>query len=153
MPALYNLASSNLLPEKFAVVKVAIDAMDKDRFREQLTRGVQETTRGKIVLELWNTAFQRTDFVEAGWQAITPILDVWGNLPARKFPNYITGTWGRQKPTNSCTATAVTGITCNPTCLRSGSFNAAKTINAASSYTHVSHLWLACLLLDACDKA
>jgi len=29
------------------------------------------------------TLFQRADFVEAGWHAITPILDVWSNLPAR----------------------------------------------------------------------
>jgi glucose-6-phosphate 1-dehydrogenase len=40
------------------------------------------------------TLFQRADFVEAGWRAITPILDVWSNLPARKFPNYAAGTWG-----------------------------------------------------------
>ena len=40
------------------------------------------------------TLFQRADFVEAGWRAITPILDVWGTLPARDFPNYAAGTWG-----------------------------------------------------------
>ncbi|MCA9165443.1 MAG: glucose-6-phosphate dehydrogenase, partial [Planctomycetales bacterium] len=40
------------------------------------------------------TLFQRADFVEAGWRAITPILDVWSNLPARKFPNYVAGSWG-----------------------------------------------------------
>ena len=40
------------------------------------------------------TLFQRADFVEAGWRAITPILDVWSNLPARKFPNYAAGSWG-----------------------------------------------------------
>ncbi len=40
------------------------------------------------------TLFQRADFVEAGWRAITPILDVWSNLPARKFPNYSAGSWG-----------------------------------------------------------
>jgi glucose-6-phosphate 1-dehydrogenase len=40
------------------------------------------------------TLFQRADFVEAGWLAITPILDVWSNLPARKFPNYASGSWG-----------------------------------------------------------
>lgn len=40
------------------------------------------------------TLFQRADFVEAGWEAITPILDVWSSLPARNFPNYTAGTWG-----------------------------------------------------------
>jgi glucose-6-phosphate 1-dehydrogenase len=36
----------------------------------------------------------RADFVEAGWSIVQPILDVWGSLPARKFPNYAAGTWG-----------------------------------------------------------
>ncbi len=40
------------------------------------------------------TLYQRDDFVEAGWHAITPILDVWSNIPARKFPNYAAGSWG-----------------------------------------------------------
>lgn len=43
------------------------------------------------------TLFQRADFVEAGWRAITPILDVWTNLPARRFPNYAAGTWGPEE--------------------------------------------------------
>ncbi len=40
------------------------------------------------------TLFLRADFVEAGWSVLTPILDVWATLPARKFPNYAAGTWG-----------------------------------------------------------
>ena len=40
------------------------------------------------------TLFLRADFVEAGWSIVQPILDVWGSLPARKFPNYAAGTWG-----------------------------------------------------------
>jgi glucose-6-phosphate 1-dehydrogenase len=32
--------------------------------------------------------------VEAGWKIIQPLLDVWGALPARNFPNYAAGTWG-----------------------------------------------------------
>ncbi|HVX61207.1 MAG TPA: glucose-6-phosphate dehydrogenase [Pirellulales bacterium] len=40
------------------------------------------------------TLFLRADFVEAGWSIMQPILDVWGTLPARKFPNYAAGTWG-----------------------------------------------------------
>ena len=152
MPALYNLASSQLLPENFAVLGGAIDALNTDTFREQLKRGVQETARGEIDSVFWDkafgqrlhylpgefenpetyqrlkvllaeidrdqTLFQRADFVEAGWRAITPVLDVWSHQPARKFPNCSAGTWGPgdlRKPTNSCTATAVTGITFSPT--------------------------------------
>ena len=40
------------------------------------------------------TLFQRSDMVEAGWQIVAPILDVWGALPARNFPNYEGASWG-----------------------------------------------------------
>jgi glucose-6-phosphate 1-dehydrogenase len=40
------------------------------------------------------TLFQRSDMVETAWQIVGPILDVWGALPARNFPNYAGGTWG-----------------------------------------------------------
>jgi glucose-6-phosphate 1-dehydrogenase len=43
------------------------------------------------------TLFQRADMVEAGWQVVDPILDVWRVLPPRKFPNYEAGTWGPQE--------------------------------------------------------
>ena len=40
------------------------------------------------------TLFQRADMVETGWAMVQPILDVWGALAARNFPNYRAGTWG-----------------------------------------------------------
>jgi glucose-6-phosphate 1-dehydrogenase len=40
------------------------------------------------------TLFQRADMVEAGWNIVDPILDVWQALPARNFPNYGSGAWG-----------------------------------------------------------
>lgn len=40
------------------------------------------------------TLFHRSDMVEAAWRIATPILDVWGSLPARDFPNYAAFTWG-----------------------------------------------------------
>ena len=40
------------------------------------------------------TLFQRADMVEASWQIVSPILDVWKAIPARAFPNYESGTWG-----------------------------------------------------------
>ena len=40
------------------------------------------------------TLFQRADMVEAGWNVVTPILDVWKALPPRNFPNYAAGSWG-----------------------------------------------------------
>jgi len=40
------------------------------------------------------TLFHRYDSVDASWQIVNPILDVWGALKARDFPNYDAGTWG-----------------------------------------------------------
>jgi glucose-6-phosphate 1-dehydrogenase len=40
------------------------------------------------------TLFQRADTVEAGWQAVQPILDAWANNPCRDFPNYVAGGTG-----------------------------------------------------------
>ena len=40
------------------------------------------------------TLFQRADNAEAGWRTVSPILDVWGALPARDFANYAAGDAG-----------------------------------------------------------
>jgi glucose-6-phosphate 1-dehydrogenase len=37
------------------------------------------------------TLFQRADNIEAGWRAVQPILDVWGNTLPVDFPNYAAG--------------------------------------------------------------
>jgi glucose-6-phosphate 1-dehydrogenase len=40
------------------------------------------------------TLFQRADTVEAGWQAVQPILDAWASNPPQDFPNYSAGSDG-----------------------------------------------------------
>lgn len=40
------------------------------------------------------TLFQRADTVEAGWQAVQPIIDAWANNPPKDFPNYAAGSNG-----------------------------------------------------------
>ncbi|HZN55785.1 MAG TPA: glucose-6-phosphate dehydrogenase [Candidatus Polarisedimenticolaceae bacterium] len=40
------------------------------------------------------TLYHRADMVEAAWRIATPILDVWGSIPPRDFPNYAAGSWG-----------------------------------------------------------
>ena len=37
------------------------------------------------------TLFQRADNIEAGWQAVQPILDAWASNPAKDIPNYVAG--------------------------------------------------------------
>ncbi|MGQ0793534.1 MAG: glucose-6-phosphate dehydrogenase [Deltaproteobacteria bacterium] len=41
-----------------------------------------------------STLFSRSDLVEMAWRVAQPMLDVWGALPARDFPNYAAGSWG-----------------------------------------------------------
>jgi glucose-6-phosphate 1-dehydrogenase len=39
------------------------------------------------------TLYTRRDMVEASWEAVQPVIDVWGNSKA-DFPNYEAGSWG-----------------------------------------------------------
>jgi glucose-6-phosphate 1-dehydrogenase len=40
------------------------------------------------------TLFMRADQVEAAWQLLMPVIDVWAAAPPGDFPNYAAGTWG-----------------------------------------------------------
>ena len=40
------------------------------------------------------TLFMRADQVEAAWQILMPVLDVWAKSTPRNFPNYAAGSWG-----------------------------------------------------------
>ncbi len=41
-----------------------------------------------------HTLFPSADLVASGWQIVQPVLDVWGALTPRDFPNYAAGSWG-----------------------------------------------------------
>ncbi len=40
------------------------------------------------------TLFHREDSVDASWEIVNPVLDVWSALPPRDFPDYDAGSWG-----------------------------------------------------------
>jgi glucose-6-phosphate 1-dehydrogenase len=40
------------------------------------------------------TLFMRADQIEAAWQLLMPVLEVWAETRPRNFPNYAAGTWG-----------------------------------------------------------
>jgi glucose-6-phosphate 1-dehydrogenase len=40
------------------------------------------------------TLFMRADQVEAAWQVLMPVVEVWAEATPRNFPNYAAGTWG-----------------------------------------------------------
>jgi glucose-6-phosphate 1-dehydrogenase len=48
IPALYNLAASNLLPDNFCVVGVARNAMSNDELRDSLMKGLQQYATRKV---------------------------------------------------------------------------------------------------------
>jgi glucose-6-phosphate 1-dehydrogenase len=50
-----------------------------------------------LLLDVMNndpTLFMRADQVEAAWQILMPVLEVWAESNPRNFPNYAAGTWG-----------------------------------------------------------
>lgn len=63
-----------------------------DHFGETVSTGYERLLYDCMIGDA--TLFQRADMVEASWRIVSPILDVWNALPARKFPNYEPETWG-----------------------------------------------------------
>jgi glucose-6-phosphate 1-dehydrogenase len=63
-----------------------------DHFGETVSTGYERLLFDCMIGDA--TLFQRADMVEASWQIVSPILDVWSAIPARDFPNYESGTWG-----------------------------------------------------------
>jgi hypothetical protein len=47
------------------------------------------------------TLFMRADQVEAAWQWLMPVLDIWAEAPPSDFPNYAAGTWGPEEAPGS----------------------------------------------------
>jgi glucose-6-phosphate 1-dehydrogenase len=43
------------------------------------------------------TLFMRADQVEAAWQWLMPVLEVWAESPPSDFSNYAAGTWGPEE--------------------------------------------------------
>ena len=55
IPALYNLACANLLPNDFAVIGFAVTPMDDDSFRESLRQAIQESKEASAFNEkVWD---------------------------------------------------------------------------------------------------
>jgi glucose-6-phosphate 1-dehydrogenase len=75
-----------------AMGPVEMDFDYADHFGKLLRTGYETLLYEVMVGDA--TLFQRADMVEAGWRMVQPILDVWGALPPRSFPNYAAGTWG-----------------------------------------------------------
>jgi len=78
----------------FRISPVVMDFHYQDYFGSAPTTGYET-----LIYDCMNgdaTLFKRADNIEAGWEIMQPILDVWGALPTRDFPNYASGSWGPQ---------------------------------------------------------
>ena len=76
---------------------VNMGAVDMDfnyveHFGEQISTGYERLLFDCMTGDA--TLFQRADMVEASWNIVSPVLDVWSAIPARDFPNYDSGSWG-----------------------------------------------------------
>ena len=68
IPALYNLAISNLLPENFAVVGMARSEMTQEAFQEKLTRDIQEFGTEQFDSNLWEWLVKRFYYVRGTFE-------------------------------------------------------------------------------------
>jgi glucose-6-phosphate 1-dehydrogenase len=79
---------------KMGIGTVDMDFCYREHFHREPATGYERLLYDAVSGD--QTLFQREDMVEAGWQVVSPILDVWRALPARDFPNYAAGSWGPQ---------------------------------------------------------
>jgi glucose-6-phosphate 1-dehydrogenase len=63
MPALYNLAKGNLLPEQFAVIGVSIEPYSSDQFRDLMTKDIREYGDITVDLAIWNDLAAKLHYV------------------------------------------------------------------------------------------
>jgi glucose-6-phosphate 1-dehydrogenase len=68
---------------------VSMDFAYKTYFRVEPSTGYETLILDCMIGDA--TLFQRADNIEAGWQAVQPILDVWASNPPQNFPNYAAG--------------------------------------------------------------
>ncbi len=71
---------------------VTMDFLYKDYFGVRPSTGYETLLYDALIGD--PTLFHRIDIVEAGWQAVAPILDAWRRHTPGDFPNYAAGTWG-----------------------------------------------------------
>lgn len=75
---------------------VSMDFNYSDHFGEEPSTGYETLIYDAMIGD--STLFQRGDIVEASWDIVMPVLDVWQTLKPRNFPNYpARNSWGPQE--------------------------------------------------------
>ena len=68
IPALYNLARSQLLPQEFAVVGVARAPMTTEQFRQRMSRDIREFATEKVEPGLWEWFAERLHYLPGNFE-------------------------------------------------------------------------------------
>ena len=63
MPALYNLAQGNLLPEQFAMVGVSIESYSSEEFRDLITKDIREFGDVTVDPRTWSEFVKKLHYV------------------------------------------------------------------------------------------
>jgi glucose-6-phosphate 1-dehydrogenase len=74
--------------------KVKMDFKYEDYFGTRPSTGYETLIFDVMIGDA--TLFQRADNIEGAWATVQPVLDFWGQNPAKNFPNYIAGSYGPQ---------------------------------------------------------
>jgi glucose-6-phosphate 1-dehydrogenase len=63
IPAIYNLATSKLLPEQFAIVGVSIEPFSTEQYREQATKDIHQFATCEVKEDSWDWFVKRIYYV------------------------------------------------------------------------------------------
>jgi glucose-6-phosphate 1-dehydrogenase len=67
IPALYNLAKSDLLSRQFAVIGIARSEMTDEQFREKISNDMKEFATSEIEPDLWDWIQRRLHYIPGGF--------------------------------------------------------------------------------------
>src|SRR5437773_10562990 len=68
IPALYNLARSGYLPENFAVLGFAVDALTTDQFRDSVSKAGATPDEAPIEPESWKRIVERLYYMQGDFE-------------------------------------------------------------------------------------
>ena len=85
-PALYNLARSHYLPENFAVIGFAFDAMTTEQFRDSISKAAREIAEVPVEEDSWKPFVERLYYMQGNFDddaAYAKLRDMIAEIGAR----------------------------------------------------------------------
>jgi glucose-6-phosphate 1-dehydrogenase len=78
-------------------LKMLLQPVDMHFFYDEAYAGQPPEAYETLLLDIMlgdATLFMRADQVEAAWDLLMPIIEIWESVPPLDFPNYSSGSWG-----------------------------------------------------------